>query len=256
MTRRALTILGLILISAPALAQQSLTFAWDASPVDPLYPATAGYSIELGPAPGATAQRYDVGPALTTTLTLDPGTIYVRVWAYAASGAQSPTSSNELRVVVGGPAPCAFTVAPTSASAPATGGPGQVTVTASAPTCTWSAASNSPWIDVGALSGVGTGTLGYTVQPNTGAARTGSLAVATGTVTVAQAAAAPPADPCVDSPFKPGIVAWPATKRDPLNYKPNYPATYRYSSTHGSTVMEITFTETSRSCPAVKVPKP
>jgi hypothetical protein len=95
------------------------------------------------------------------------------------------------------PLPCTFTVAPTAASFTAAGGPGQVAVTASAPTCAWTGASGDAWIGItGTAGGTGSGPLSYTVASQTATTRrTGTLTVAGTTVTIDQAAAAPP-PPC------------------------------------------------------------
>jgi hypothetical protein len=95
------------------------------------------------------------------------------------------------------PTPCTFTVAPTTASLPAEGGSGQVTVTASAPTCGWTAASNDGWITIqGAAGGTGNGPLAFAVAPNPSTSpRAGSVRVAGTTVSVTQAGASTPT-PC------------------------------------------------------------
>jgi uncharacterized protein (TIGR03437 family) len=63
---------------------------------------------------------------------------------------------------------------------PAGGGSfGAVTVTAAGTNCQWTAASNVPWMQVTfGKSGNGSGSFGYGVDPNRGAARTGSITVA------------------------------------------------------------------------------
>ncbi len=81
---------------------------------------------------------------------------------------------------------CTYSLSPGSASAPAGGGPGSVGVT-SAGGCTWTAASGVPWITISSgASGNGGGTVQYTVDANTGAARSGSLTIAGQTFTVSQ----------------------------------------------------------------------
>ncbi len=89
------------------------------------------------------------------------------------------------------PAPtCSFSISPTSASVGATASAGSVTVTASAGTCGWTASSNSSWISTSQASGTGSATVTYSVQANTGQARTGTATIAGKTFTVNQAAAA------------------------------------------------------------------
>jgi Zn-dependent metalloprotease len=83
---------------------------------------------------------------------------------------------------------CSFSINPTSASQPAVGGTGSVTVTAGAG-CAWTAVSNATFITVtSGSSGSGSGTVNYSVASNTGAAsRSGTITIAGLTFTVTQA---------------------------------------------------------------------
>lgn len=86
---------------------------------------------------------------------------------------------------------CAFSINPNSASFSAAGGQDTVTITlTSGPSsCTRTVTSNASWITVSFGSpGTGSGSAGYTVQPNPGGARSGTLTVANNTFTVSQAA--------------------------------------------------------------------
>ena len=81
---------------------------------------------------------------------------------------------------------CAYNVAPTSHTAPASGGSVVVNVTA-ASGCPWSATSEAPWVTLqGVSSGSGTGAVAFTVAPTPGPARSGTLTVAGQQVTVTQ----------------------------------------------------------------------
>ena len=73
---------------------------------------------------------------------------------------------------------CAFTIAPTSASYTFSGGSGTVTMT-TAPGCNWSSTSDSTWLTITAgASGVGNGSVSYTVASTTSSAtRTGRLTI-------------------------------------------------------------------------------
>lgn len=70
---------------------------------------------------------------------------------------------------------------------------GAVTVTAAAGSCAWTAVSNTSWITVtGGASGVGNGTVTYSVAANTtGAERAGSMTIAGATFIVTQAPGPP-----------------------------------------------------------------
>lgn len=89
------------------------------------------------------------------------------------------------------PAPCTYGVSPAEVSIDAVGGQRSITVT-SAQGCAWNAASSVNWIDVVSGSvGSGNGSVTLNVGHNSGAARTASITVASQTVAVSQAAAAP-----------------------------------------------------------------
>jgi hypothetical protein len=82
---------------------------------------------------------------------------------------------------------CTYSVSPTRATYPASGGNGTLNVTAD-PGCPWSASSNSPWITVTGATGAGTGTVNYTVAQYVGKPkkRNGTMTVAGRTVTIQQ----------------------------------------------------------------------
>jgi hypothetical protein len=85
---------------------------------------------------------------------------------------------------------CSYSIAPATASVPAAGGTGQVSVTAPAG-CSWTANDNTGWINItSGGSGSGNGTVAYSVQANTGSSRTGTLTIAGQTFTVTQPAPA------------------------------------------------------------------
>jgi hypothetical protein len=88
------------------------------------------------------------------------------------------------------PPSCTYSISPTSASPPASGASGTVTVTAPAG-CGWTASSNATWVTFpGGASGSGNGTVGYTVAANsTTSTRTTTLTIAGRPFTVSQAAA-------------------------------------------------------------------
>jgi hypothetical protein len=86
-------------------------------------------------------------------------------------------------------AACSFTISPQSAMVGKDGGNGTVSVTASSATCSWTAQSHVSWITVvGTGSGMGNGSIGYTVAANTGSARAGTVTIAGDTFTVSEAA--------------------------------------------------------------------
>ena len=85
---------------------------------------------------------------------------------------------------------CSYTLSPPSQNVLAAGGANSVSVIADAG-CLWTSFSNAPWITItGGTSGIGNGTVSYTVAQNAGALRTGSMTIASQTFTVTQAAGA------------------------------------------------------------------
>jgi hypothetical protein len=83
---------------------------------------------------------------------------------------------------------CTYALSPASQSFAAPGGSATMSVTAGSG-CGWTAASQTPWITITAgSSGSGNGSVSYSVQANTGSARSGTLTVAGQTFTVYQAA--------------------------------------------------------------------
>jgi glucose/arabinose dehydrogenase len=83
---------------------------------------------------------------------------------------------------------CVYTISPTSKSFPASGGTGVVSVTAGVG-CSWTARSNNSWITItSGASGVGNGTVGYSVKAVTSGSgtRTGSMTIAGKKFTVTQ----------------------------------------------------------------------
>jgi hypothetical protein len=85
---------------------------------------------------------------------------------------------------------CTYNVAPGSANFGASGGPGQLNVSASG-VCAWTVADPPAWITInGSRSGNGDGTVSFSVAPNPDqTSRTATFAVATRTVTINQSAA-------------------------------------------------------------------
>ena len=82
---------------------------------------------------------------------------------------------------------CTFTVTPLSHDSPAGGDTFNVGVTASAPSCSWTAASDQPWATASVAGGTGSGTLMLTVGANgTSTQRTATLTVAGSAVAITE----------------------------------------------------------------------
>ena len=158
-----------------------VTLAWDPDSVSDL----AGYKIYYGSASGNYQWNVDAGNVTTHTLSdlAIGGTYYAAATAYTTNGLES-SYSNEVKFTV---ASCTYSISPSSASFPASGGTGSVTITTQ-PYCNWTTSSSIPWITVTSGSGLGSGTLQYKVSPNTGtASQTAALTIAGNVFTVTEA---------------------------------------------------------------------
>jgi hypothetical protein len=125
------------------------------------------------------------------------GTVNYTVAANTATSSRTGTLTvaGQSVTVTQAAAACTFSASPTSASPTAAGGTASVAVTAGSG-CGWTATSNASWITItSGASGTGNGVADYTVAANTGAKdRTGTMTVASTTVTINQPAVpAPPA---------------------------------------------------------------
>jgi hypothetical protein len=157
-----------------------ITLTWDPNNE----PDLAGYEIYFGTASGNYQWNIDVGNATTYTLTgLNMGTIYyAAATAYNTNGYESGYS-NEVSFYTGA---CTYTISPSNASFAATGGSGSVSVTTQ-PGCNWGTSESIPWLTVISGSGTGSGTMTYTISPNTGILRSASLTIAGNVYTVTEA---------------------------------------------------------------------
>jgi hypothetical protein len=156
-----------------------------------IYPAGSSVAfdaVNLGkPTPGAgNIIRVDFLPLLHQLPT--PGLMFeARVSADGPGGTTDSGVSNSFSY---SPACSTPTLSPTSRSVSNAATTGSVDVTATTG-CAWSAASNSTWITLtGATSGMGSGTVPYSIAGNTAPTqRTGSLTIAGQIFTVTQSGA-------------------------------------------------------------------
>lgn len=87
--------------------------------------------------------------------------------------------------------PCVFTLAASTQTFPVTGGAGSVLLNAADPQCPWTARSNASWLRLhnvnpsGVVSGNGSATLSFTVEPHVGS-RFGTLTIGGNTFSVIQ----------------------------------------------------------------------
>jgi len=110
----------------------------------------------------------------------------VQLWVTVA-GVEYGPYTELVDVSFGSCGGCAFELAPVSALFGSAGGPGTISVHASASNCEWTAAAGVPWIHVtSGASGTGDGTVTYSVDPFSGSVRAGTLTVAGETFVVEQ----------------------------------------------------------------------
>jgi len=84
---------------------------------------------------------------------------------------------------------CSSSVTPTTVSIGASGGTGTAISVSTGSGCTWTATTSAGWITIlTGASGSGNGSVTYSVQANTGSARTATLTVAGQNVTISQSA--------------------------------------------------------------------
>lgn len=97
------------------------------------------------------------------------------------------TGTDQASVTITQDGTCAVSLGVTSAEFSFAGGNATVGVTAAS--CSWTATSNASWIQItSGGSGTGNGVVNYTVQPNSGAARSGTMTIGGQTFTVNQGA--------------------------------------------------------------------
>ena len=116
------------------------------------------------------------------------GTVAISV-AANTGGARTGTLTvaNQTVTVTQAAAPCSYSVTPTNVSIGAAGGTGTPISVSTSSGCTWTSTGNVSWLMIlSGASGTGGGSVTYSVQPNTGPARTGTLTVAGQTVMISQ----------------------------------------------------------------------
>jgi hypothetical protein len=138
-----------------------VTLAWDMNSE----PNVMGYKIYYGTASRNYDWFIDVGNVTSITITDLPNgsTYYFAATAYDNSNPPiESTHSDEVNKNM-----CTYSISPVNASFGASGGTGSVSVTTQAG-CAWTASSGASWMTITAgSSGVGNGTIYYSVSANT-----------------------------------------------------------------------------------------
>jgi hypothetical protein len=123
------------------------------------------------------------------------GTVTVNIGANAGGQRTAMLTIAGQPVTLTQSATCTFTVSPTTAAAPGSGGSVNVSVTVGPAGCspaTWTAASNAAFITLSPSAGSGSGFVTLTVAANAGPPRSGTATVAGQVVTITQSETARP----------------------------------------------------------------
>jgi hypothetical protein len=134
-----------------------------------------------------------IHPAITSSniqITVDPNSSdFPRVGTFSVNFQGSFSSAAQVFTIYqGSQQNCSYSLSPTSIFAGAAGGDTGFNIITQTG-CNWAAASNVNWITVSNPTGSGSGRINYSVQPNTGQARTGTITAGGQTFTVNQSAA-------------------------------------------------------------------
>lgn len=148
---------------------------------------------------GTSAASPHAAGAAALVRSADPGLTGAEVRTFLEDRAQdlgAPGMDNDYgwgRLFLG-PTPgssCSYTIDPTEAVVPASGGGGIIRMTTD-DGCPWTTSAMVDWITVAPPTGTGNGVIGYTVDDNPGDARTGEVIIAGLVFTVSQEGSTPP----------------------------------------------------------------
>ena len=179
------------------LTQADASCGFSRNPSNAVLPAAGGtlqVQINVTGGPGCAWHVYNVYTSAISVLSggtgTDNGTVVVSVAPNPNSSSRTFTldmANGYVIITQGGTAgpPCTFSLGSSTALFGGNGGAGSVALTASGGACAWTAASGASWLTItSGASGMGSGTVTYSVAPNTGSDRTGTLTIAGLTFTV------------------------------------------------------------------------
>jgi uncharacterized protein (TIGR02145 family) len=107
----------------------------------------------------------------TVTITVDANTDSARTGVVTLASLTYSINQEEF-------APCTYRISPSSGSFSSGGGTSTVSVTASSPSCEWTASESLDWVSLSPTSGAGSGSVTVSVDPNTEDARSSSISIA------------------------------------------------------------------------------
>lgn len=217
-----------IYLFPPVSYAAQVSLAWDPSTSTNV----AGYKVHYGA--GSNSYEYVNDAGNNTTITIsslqDGSPYYFAVTAYDPAGVES-SFSNE--VVYHATLACPFAIAPSSQPVAFSDGGGTVNISTQSG-CTWTAVSNVSWLVITSnSSGVGSGTVNYSVNANPStSSRTGTLTVAGQTFTVTQSGAPQYAS----STTSPSTFVITATGGANGSISPSGPVTVEYGGSQSFTI--------------------
>jgi chitodextrinase len=249
--RKLVLVIGVLVYSSTASAQTTYSLAWDAS----TSPGVQGYYLYVGSQPGSYSQQIDAGNGTTWQLTLNPGTHYLVVRAYAGTDLSAPT--NELTVAV----PTIDTQAPTA--------PNSISATAASTTqvnVVWSASTDNVAVAqyrVERCAGVTCTLFAQIATPSAASYGDSGLTAATtyryrvraadaagnlsaySAITSATTSSSTTVNPCVADPLGVTVTRWPTNGGKNLRYTSTQPIASGgiQFTTSGRTVTSIKFTD-------------
>ncbi len=179
----------LLMLFGQSLFAAQLTLTWDAVTDSRLQ----GYKVYYGTASGKYTKPIDVRnvTAYQVTGLSDATTYYFGVTAYSSTAESAFSAEVTYTTPPGGttspPPSCTFSLSSSGASFGSSGGAGNVNVTAPAG-CAWGSSTPSSWLTLtSGASGMGNGSVMYSVAPNTNtSSQTASLTIAGQVFTVTQ----------------------------------------------------------------------
>jgi hypothetical protein len=129
----------------------------------------------------------NVGNITSYTLTDLPNNGKDYFWMVRAGNSKGWSKWTTARRFINGGASCTYSISSSSGFFTSSGGTNSVLITASNPSCTWTASESLDWVTLSPTSGTGNGMVEITTTAYTGGARNASITIAGQTYTISQA---------------------------------------------------------------------
>jgi hypothetical protein len=183
-------------VAGPTISRCGVTVSGVGAPV-PFAGGTGTLTVSTERECAWSARAESSWISLTSAEGQGPATLTYSVQPNAAgTERRGAVAVGESRVeIVQQAAPCRYAVEPGTREVAAAGGTVEVVLAAPAG-CPWTAQRSDSWIAVDPETGSGAATIRVVLSPNPGPPRTATVTVAGSTVSLRQAAGAPPDEPC------------------------------------------------------------